>query len=192
MDDGAAELILTREALGVRDAVVAGGHHHGARAVAPPRRLHHQRVALRAHAAHRLPRARDEAEARRVGLEVGDHVRACRVARQRRIEAEPGEVRLLLDRVEAQPIVVVPPGVAERRPRLEDQRLDAAPLEAGRAREPCRPCPHDDGGERDGGRRVGGHGPSRINAHRRVKETKSVNSAPVDVAGGGGSSANTR
>src|ERR1700733_13231624 len=57
-------------------------------------------------------------------------------------------MRLLLDRVQVEPVVVVPPGVPQRRSGLEHQRIDVSLLETGRRGQTGRTGAHNHHGKR--------------------------------------------
>ena len=126
--------LLSRQAFGIRDAVEPGRDHHRPRPVSGARALHDEAVVRGTHAVHRLSRARHDGEAGRVSFEIRDHFGARRVTRQLVRERYAGQMRLLFDRVQAQPVVMMPPRTAERRAGFEGRRLDAALLETGGAR----------------------------------------------------------
>src|SRR5688572_32029940 len=74
-------------------------------------------------------------------------------------------MRLLFDRVEAQPIVMMPPRIPEPRAGFEDQRLDAALFEAGGGRQPRRSGAYDqDRNHRCRRVGAGGHGANYVRA----------------------------
>ena len=135
VNERAPETLLSRQAFGIREAVEPGRDHDCLRPVSGTRALDDESVARGTHATHRLSCARHDGEAGRVGFEIGDHLGARRVARQLVRERDAGQMRLLFNRVQAQPVVMMPPRTPKRRASFEDQRLDATLLEAGGARQ---------------------------------------------------------
>jgi hypothetical protein len=131
MQNRAAKALLLGEPLRVRHAVVSGGNDHGPRSMDGACSLDVEPAVRRADPADRLAGSWRDRKTSGVSLQVGDEVGARHVAGQLLGERKPWEVRLLLDRVQVQPVIVIPPRVSQRRSGLEHQRVYVALLETG-------------------------------------------------------------
>src|SRR3984957_14376101 len=97
------------------------------------------------HAVHFLAKLRDETEMVRIPLEVGDRLVARGVTRRLRRKVEVRQGRVMLDGVQMQAVVVVPPARTDLGCPLHDNERRTAFLQARCYREASGPGTYDQG-----------------------------------------------